>query len=95
MNALHKSLAIAFLVVSFFFSGLNVDVVGAQNTTAGTAGTAAFQHTLRIQYRARTLNLVESLQKMDSQIIDHGSLPTINTVLYGSAQQMDLAVKKI
>jgi hypothetical protein len=37
MNTLHKSLAIAFLAVSIFISGLTVDLVGAQNAAAGTA----------------------------------------------------------
>ncbi len=32
MNTLPKSLAIAFLAVSVFISGLSVDFVGAQNT---------------------------------------------------------------
>jgi hypothetical protein len=37
MNILPKSLTIAFLAVSIFISGINVDFVGAQNTAAGTA----------------------------------------------------------
>ena len=37
MNTLHKSLTIAFLAVSIFISGLTVDSVGAQHTTADTA----------------------------------------------------------
>jgi ligand-binding sensor domain-containing protein len=37
MNILHKSLTIAFLAVSIFISGLNVDFVSAQNKAAGTA----------------------------------------------------------
>ncbi len=32
LNILRKSLTIAFLVVSIFESGLNIDPVGAQNT---------------------------------------------------------------
>jgi ABC-type amino acid transport substrate-binding protein len=32
MNTLHKSLTIAFLAVSIFILGLNIDLVGAQNT---------------------------------------------------------------
>ena len=37
MNTPHKSLAIAFLAVSIFISGLTVEFVGAQNTALGTA----------------------------------------------------------
>ena len=37
MNTLHKSLAIAFLAVSIFISGLNVDLVGAKDTAVDTA----------------------------------------------------------
>jgi hypothetical protein len=37
MNALPKSLTIAFLAVSIFISGLTVDFACAQNTAAGTA----------------------------------------------------------
>jgi hypothetical protein len=47
MNILPKSLTIAFLAVSIFISGINVDFVGAQNTAAGTGGIAA---ALRIHY---------------------------------------------
>ena len=32
MNTLHKCLTIAFLTVSIFILGLNIDLVGAQNT---------------------------------------------------------------
>jgi hypothetical protein len=31
MNTLYKSLTIAILVISTFISGINVDLVGAQN----------------------------------------------------------------
>ena len=37
MSTVHKSLTIAFLVVSIFISGLSVDFVGAQNTSADQA----------------------------------------------------------
>ena len=37
MNTLHKSLTIAFLTVSIFISGLNINIAGAQDTAAGTA----------------------------------------------------------
>jgi len=37
MNTLPKSLAVAILTVLSLFLGLNVDFVGAQNTTEGVA----------------------------------------------------------
>ncbi len=37
MNSLHKSLTIAFLAISIFISGLNVNFVGAQNTAVDPA----------------------------------------------------------
>jgi hypothetical protein len=37
MNTLHKSLTIAILIVTIFISSFNIDLVGAQNTTVGTA----------------------------------------------------------
>ena len=37
MNNLHKSLIIGFLAVSIFISGINVDLAGAQNTSADPA----------------------------------------------------------
>ena len=39
MNTLQKSLPIAFLTLLIFISGLNIDIAGAQNRTAGTAET--------------------------------------------------------
>jgi len=48
MNTLHKSLAIAFLAVSIFISGLTVDLVGAQNTAAGTAASRRHRGAPRI-----------------------------------------------
>jgi len=37
MNTLNKTLTIAILVISTFISGINVDLVGPQNTAAGPA----------------------------------------------------------
>ena len=37
LNTHHKSLTIAFLAVSFFLLGSNVDFSGAQDTAPGTA----------------------------------------------------------
>ena len=37
MKTLHKSVTIAFLAVSIFISGSNVEFAGAQNTAADTA----------------------------------------------------------
>ena len=43
MNALPKSLPIAFLAVSFFISGLNVSLVGAQNLAPEPMVTLTFE----------------------------------------------------
>jgi len=36
MNVLHKSQTTTIIAASIFISGLNVDLVGAQDTAAGT-----------------------------------------------------------
>jgi len=50
INTLPKSLTIAFLAVSIFISGLNVDLVGAQNTAAGTAASRIPEDPLQSRY---------------------------------------------
>ena len=50
MNALHKSLSTTILAVSIFFSGVTVDVVCAQNRTAGTAASRPISDPLLSRY---------------------------------------------
>jgi ligand-binding sensor domain-containing protein len=50
MNTLYKSLTIAILVISTFISGINVDLVGAQNTAAGPAASQRLADIVSSQY---------------------------------------------
>jgi hypothetical protein len=62
MNTLPKSLAIAFLAVSIFISGLTVDYVGAQYTTVGPTASQRPADLLQSRYlRFGRLNLSHNL----------------------------------
>jgi hypothetical protein len=50
MNPLHKSLTTAFLAVSIFTLGPNVDLIGAQDTAAGQAASRRLTDPLKSRY---------------------------------------------
>lgn len=50
MSTLPKSLTIAFLAISIFISGLNIDFVGAQITSTNPATTQSLADPLKSRY---------------------------------------------